>query len=87
MWSGMPSVTGSEGPSERLAAGKRAEGEIVISAPDRGEKVIIEVQDDGRGVDLERVTSKARAAGLIGLQENVDAAHLLEVICVRFFHT
>ena len=52
---------GIEPPEERIAAGKRPEGTITLSASAAGEMVTIEIADDGRGVDAAAVAARARA--------------------------
>jgi two-component system chemotaxis sensor kinase CheA len=56
---------GLETPEARLAAGKPAEGLIRLGAYQRGGAVVIEVEDDGRGLDVERIRAKALTQGLI----------------------
>lgn len=56
---------GIESPSERRKAGKSAAGRIVLRAEHRGGSVVIEVSDDGRGLDRARIAAKAQALGLI----------------------
>jgi chemotaxis protein histidine kinase CheA/ActR/RegA family two-component response regulator len=56
---------GIESPSNRLAAGKPAEGVITINATHQGTQTIISVQDDGAGIDVELVKNKAIEKGII----------------------
>ena len=56
---------GLEGPEERRAAGKPEEGTVTLSAEHRGGRIVIEVADDGRGIDRARVREKAIERGLI----------------------
>jgi two-component system chemotaxis sensor kinase CheA len=56
---------GLETPDERLEAGKNADGTIRVSAEHRGSRILICVQDDGRGINRERLIAKARSRGLI----------------------
>jgi two-component system chemotaxis sensor kinase CheA len=56
---------GLEAPQERLAAGKPEEGTVTLSAEHRGGRIVIEVCDDGRGIDRARVREKAVERGLI----------------------
>lgn len=56
---------GIERPEDRLAAGKPAMGRITLSAAHRSGRVIIEVSDDGGGIDRNRVRDIAEARGLI----------------------
>ncbi len=56
---------GIETPSERLAAGKDAAGVITMSAYQKGGKVVIEIKDDGRGIDPDKVCRNAVKKGFI----------------------
>jgi len=55
---------GLEMPAERLAAGKPERGTIRLSACHEGGHIIIEISDDGRGLDIERIKAKAIAVGV-----------------------
>ncbi len=55
---------GVERPADRLAAGKAAKGTIRLSAWHQGGHIIIEITDDGRGLDLDGIRSKAIEKGL-----------------------
>ena len=77
---------GLEGTAERIAAGKRPEGTVSLSASAAGEIVTIEVADDGRGVDAARVLARARGSGL-DIPGDVDDAALLQLICSPGFST
>lgn len=56
---------GIELPADRVAAGKPAQGTIRLSAFTRGGNVVIEVADDGKGLDRARILEKAIAQGLV----------------------
>ncbi len=56
---------GLETPDERVSAGKAAEGTVKLSAEHRGGRIVIEVSDDGRGIDRGKVRQKAIERGLI----------------------
>lgn len=56
---------GLETPEERVAAGKPREGVVTLTAEHRGGRIVIEVTDDGRGINRERVRAKAIEKGLI----------------------
>ncbi len=56
---------GIESPAERLSRGKPAEGHLLLRASHQGGKVIVELIDDGGGIDPNRVRDKATAANLI----------------------
>lgn len=55
---------GIETPEQRLAAGKSAYGTITLSAQHSGGSIVIEVRDDGRGLDRGRILEKAKSSGL-----------------------
>ena len=55
---------GIEPPAERVRAGKPETGTIVMRATHRGGSVIIDVTDDGRGLDRDRIVAKARELGI-----------------------
>src|SRR5258707_659318 len=55
---------GLELPEERQKAGKPEMGTVLMRATHRGGSVIIEVSDDGRGLDRERIMAKARELGM-----------------------
>ena len=60
---------GIEPADERLTAGKPARGTVYLNAYHQGTQVVIEVRDDGRGIDLERVRKHAVEKGLLKKNE------------------
>ena len=80
---------GLEPASERLAAGKEPAGTLRISARHSGSSVVIEVLDDGRGIDPARVARKALAAGLIdaAAAEQIDLRTAVELLFRPGFST
>lgn len=60
---------GLEPPQDRLRAGKPAAGTVTLRAAREGSKVVLEVEDDGKGIDVELVRQKAVAAGLVSEEE------------------
>jgi len=60
---------GIEPPAERVALGKPPRGRILLKAYQEENSVVILVQDDGRGIDVERVRQKALALGLASQEE------------------
>jgi len=63
---------GIEPPSERVAAGKPAVGRIDLRAFPKGNRVVIEVEDDGRGMDWHVLVERAVARGLIEPAEAME---------------
>jgi two-component system, chemotaxis family, sensor kinase CheA len=69
---------GLEDPAGRERAGKPAKGKVTLSASQRGERIVISVSDDGRGMDPEVLRRKAVEKGVI---DATQAARLSEVEC------
>jgi two-component system chemotaxis sensor kinase CheA len=78
---------GIEPPDARVAAGKKPEGTILLSAATVGDVVILEIADDGRGVDRDAVAEKAAHAGIALPPGPLDDATLLSVLCAPGFST
>lgn len=60
---------GIETPEQRRAAGKREAGHLRVSAHQSGSQIVIEVADDGRGINTDAVVAKVVSAGLMNAQE------------------
>ena len=69
---------GLEAPMEREQAGKSRKGTVRLAASQRGERIVISVSDDGRGMDPEVLRRKALEKGVI---DAAQAARLSEVEC------
>ncbi len=69
-----------EPPSERTAAGKSERGRIRVSAFQRGNHVVIEVEDDGRGMDAEAIRRQAISRGLITDDDTLTEKELLNLV-------
>ncbi len=78
---------GIEPPAERLAKGKGGRGRITITAGQQGNRVVIEVADDGRGVDLARVRQRAVARGVVATPDELSDREALELIFEPGFST
>lgn len=74
---------GIEPPQERLAAGKTERGIILLTARHEQGRIVITVEDDGRGIDVERVKAKAIEKGLISKAE-AEAMSLDEALELIF---
>lgn len=60
---------GIETPGERLAAGKPAAGRVQVIARQSGNQILVEITDDGRGIDMEKLAAKAIARKLYTQQQ------------------
>ncbi len=71
---------GIEAPAERIAQGKSAEGQITLAAYHQYGLIVIQVQDDGKGIDAEAVTQSARRKGIIDGSRELSRREALELI-------
>lgn len=78
---------GIESPEQRIALGKDETGTISISAFQKGSHVVIEIEDDGNGIDIERVKASALQKGLVQDLNNVSESEALEFIFLPGFST
>jgi two-component system chemotaxis sensor kinase CheA len=78
---------GLEGPDERVNAGKPAEGTIKLAALHRSGRIVIEVSDDGRGINRERVRAKAIEKGLISPDLPMSDEEIDNIIFLPGFST
>lgn len=60
---------GIETPSERIAAGKNREGIIKVSARQSGNQILLEITDDGRGINIDSLCANAMERGLVDSAE------------------
>src|SRR3954467_7719000 len=60
---------GIEKPEARTAGGKKATGTLSVSARQTGNQILIEVTDDGRGIDGDALVRSAKAAGLLSAEQ------------------
>ena len=78
---------GLESPEDRLRAGKSAEGTIVLSAEQKGARIIVTVSDDGKGIDRARVRAKAIEKGIIPADAVLTDEEIDQLICAPGFST
>lgn len=78
---------GLERPEVRLAAGKGAEGTVRLSAAHRSGRIVIEVSDDGKGIDRPRVRQIAIDKGLIEADSNLSDEEVDNLIFMPGFST
>jgi two-component system, chemotaxis family, sensor kinase CheA len=63
---------GIEKPAERLKAGKREIGVLAVSARQSGNQILIDIHDDGRGIDGKKLVEKAIASGVLTKNEAAE---------------
>lgn len=80
---------GIETPAERGELGKKPIGKIRLTATHDGSNVVISIEDDGRGMDLEVIKKKAIEKGLININEasNMGTDEILSLIFLPGFST
>lgn len=78
---------GIEPAAERVAAGKNPTGRVTLVAYQQGNAVVLDVSDDGRGIDPERIRKIAVERGIIAPDEFVDAQRAHELIFTAGFST
>ncbi len=80
---------GQETPEERRAAGKPEVGKVWLRAFHEGNSVMIEVEDDGRGIDPEKIKKKAIEKGIITPEEaeKMDDREAIDLIFAPGFST
>jgi two-component system chemotaxis sensor kinase CheA len=80
---------GIESPEARVAAGKAAEGRLLLRAFHEGGQVNIEISDDGAGVDPEKIRDKALQKGLISQEQatRMSEREMINLIFLPGFST
>jgi two-component system chemotaxis sensor kinase CheA len=78
---------GLEGVEERTANGKSRAGTITLNAFHHGGSIVIEVKDDGAGLNKERIRSKAIEKGLIAEDEHLSDSQIYDLIFQAGFST
>ena len=78
---------GIEAPEERIAAGKARAGSLRLSADYAGALVRIRVQDDGRGLDRERILARARERGLLAEHAQLTEHEIADLVFAPGFST
>jgi len=78
---------GLESPEERIASGKSAEGTVRLIALHRSGRIVIEVSDDGKGINRKRVREIAVTKGLIAQDANLTDDEIDNLIFLPGFST
>ena len=78
---------GIESPEARRAADKDEIGEITLSVRHEGNEVVVEMRDDGAGLNYAGIEKRARESGLLGAHETADPRRLTNMIFMPGFST
>ncbi|MCL1928330.1 MAG: chemotaxis protein CheA [Treponema sp.] len=78
---------GIESAEERLAVGKNEEGTVLLKASNEGNMIVIEIGDDGKGIDVESVKSKAIERGIINPNKVLSDVEAYQLIFEPGFST
>jgi two-component system chemotaxis sensor kinase CheA len=78
---------GIESPEERVKKGKNTKGMIFLRGYQKKDKVFIEIEDDGRGIEWDKIKEKAIEKGLISINQKVKSKDLFKIITSSGFST
>ena len=78
---------GIETPEVRVAAGKPEEGTLLLKASNEGNQIIIDIADDGAGINVEKVKQKAISKGLIHPNKIISDQEAYQLIFMPGFST
>lgn len=78
---------GIELPEVRKAAGKQEQGQVLLNAYHQGGNIVIEIKDDGAGLDAKKLFQKALDKGLVKEEDNLTEQQIYELIFMPGFST
>ncbi|MDR1375165.1 MAG: chemotaxis protein CheA [Treponema sp.] len=78
---------GIEAPEERKAAGKPEEGRVLLKAANEGNMILIEIADDGHGIDVDAVKAKAVERGILNPNKVLSDVEAFDLIFEPGFST
>lgn len=78
---------GIEPPEERAQLGKTPQGQVQLAAYHQGSSVVIEIRDDGRGLDREKIVQRAIERGLVREDEELTEQDIFDLIFAPGFST
>lgn len=78
---------GIESKEERLKVNKPSRGTLTLKAYSKGNSVVVEVRDDGRGLNIEKIRERAIEKKLITKQQNLDRREIISLIFTPGFST
>jgi len=80
-------VHGIETPEARRAAGKAESGELRLEVRQEGSEIVIAISDDGAGLDLDRIRTRALATGLLRADQQPSERELMDLVFAPGFTT
>ncbi len=78
---------GIESPEERIAKGKSEEGIIEFRAYQKGGQIFVQIGDDGRGLNIEKIRQRALEMEIEVPDEEIDNETLMQIVCNPGFST
>ena len=78
---------GIETPEERIAKGKKRAGTVKLKAKQEGNRILLIISDDGKGMDPERLLRKAVEKGLVPADAKLSKSEILNLIFLAGFST
>ncbi|MTV49424.1 hypothetical protein GJ688_10590 [Heliobacillus mobilis] len=78
---------GIETPEERIQVGKPEEGTVRLRATHEGSRIVIQVADDGKGIDEQKVLAKARKLGLVREDQSLSRQEIFDLLFAPGFST
>jgi two-component system chemotaxis sensor kinase CheA len=78
---------GIESPADRREAGKPETGQLHIEAVHKGGNVVIEIRDDGRGLNSDKILAKARERGVVSAEAKLSESQIFDLIFAPGFST
>jgi len=78
---------GLETTAERIASGKPEHGNVTLKAYHEGGNIVIELSDDGRGINPDKILAKARKQGLVAPNTQLSKEEILNLIFLPGFST
>lgn len=78
---------GLEPPDERAEKGKDETGNVHLNAYRKGDTAYVEVTDDGRGLNAERILQKARERGLVAMDQELPEQEIIQLVLASGFST
>lgn len=78
---------GLETPDERRKAGKDPRGTVLLAADQKGGNIVIDIEDDGRGLDTQKIRSRALDRGILAPEDQLEEKVIFDLIFHPGFST